>query len=222
MTRSSVARRKRMTSWIHGVLVCFLASASAVAIAQMQLQPEAKLKMVSKSDQLTDLPKTFNTLDLVARTNMKNGVSVIIWRYSTKYGEGGCDRGVGPVGIDAKTCPRVGLLISTRLELEDNSKFSLWSISDRQWWRVAGPIDSRELGIFESNGQVSSILLYACEASTTVENGSVDPSASDNWHAVPYRLEVGEYNQVSLKRLADPNPKHNCFGDNAPPRDPQK
>jgi hypothetical protein len=213
---------KRHCPAIYGFLMYFIASSSPAATAQVQLQPEARLKTVSQNDPLGDLPKTFNTLDLVAKADLKNGVSILVWRYSTKYGEGNCDRGAGPVGSDAKTCPRVGLLVSTRWELEDNSKFALWNVSDRQWWRVAGTVDSRKPGVFENHGEVSDLVLYACEASEMVEKGTIDPTASDNWHAVPYRLEVGAYNEVSLKRLPEQGPQRNCMGDDAPPRDPSK
>ncbi|OAX55728.1 hypothetical protein [Xanthomonas graminis] len=212
-------RKNTVSCWL---LASIVGAVGQPAFAQVQLQPEARLGAVASNGPLTDLPTTINTLDLVAKSDLKNGVSIAVWRYSTKYGEGDCDRGAGTAGAGAKSCPRVGLLVSTRWELEDNSKFALWSVSDRQWWRVAGAVDSRTPGKFDDQGTTSDLVLYACEASRNVATGSVQPSLSDNWHAVPYRLRVGAYDQVSLVRLPEQGPQRNCFGDDAAPRPPPK
>jgi hypothetical protein len=165
---------------------------------------------------IKDLPKTINTLDLVAESHLQSGVDIKIWRYATKYGEGGCDQG-GQVGLDAKTCPRFGLLISTRWEMEDNSKFALWFSDPRRWWRLSDADAKNPVGALHGSGEAGSLTLYACEASMAVDTGKVDPSATDNWHAVPYRLSVGPYNKARLERLPDPSPQKNCWSDDKSP-----
>ncbi|WP_170292330.1 hypothetical protein [Xanthomonas maliensis] len=200
------------TYWLLAALTGLL---SPTAIAQVPLQQTAQLLAVTPAGQLTDLPMTFNTLELVAKSDLKNGVSILVWRYSTKYGEGDCDRSAGS---DTKSCPRVGLLVSTRWEMEEQSRFALWSISDRRWWRVAGPVGSKAIGTFDDHGTQSDLMLYACEASSSVASGASQPTPSDNWHAVPYRLHVGAFDQVRLTRLPEQAPQRNCFGDDAAPR----
>jgi DNA-directed RNA polymerase subunit H (RpoH/RPB5) len=59
----------------------------SVASTSPQLQTQALLHTVDSS--VEDLPKTINTLDLVAESQLRSGVVIKVWRYATKYGEGG-------------------------------------------------------------------------------------------------------------------------------------
>lgn len=179
-----------------------------------QLQAPALLHGVDGS--FKELPKTINTLDLVAKADLESGVDIKVWRYATKYGEGSCDQG-GQVGLDATTCPRFGLMISTRWEMEGNSKFALWVADPRRWWRLPDSTVQSSPDAFQESGGVGSLTLYACEASTAVDTGKVDPSSADNWHVVPYRLTIGPYNKARLERLPDIGPQKNCWRDDKAP-----
>lgn len=208
---------KRIVSKIVSIAILSSAFSSACNAAEAptprQLQASAQLHVAG--DSIHDLPKSISTLELVVEHNLHSGVVIRIWRYATKYGEGGCDQG-GQVGLDGKTCPRFGLMVSTRWEMEDDSKFALWTTDPRRWWRLP-PGAKGTVGGFRESGGIGSVILYACEASTAVDTGEVDPSSVDNWHAVPYRLSVGPYNKVRLERLPDVGPPKNCWSDGKPP-----
>jgi len=203
----------RIASVVFASWTFFAVCDAAEAPSSHTLQASARLYPAGNSVQ--NLPQAISTLDSVAEFDLHSGVVIRIWRYATKYGEGGCDQG-GEVGLDGRTCPRFGLMISTRWEMEDNSKFALWITDSRRWWRLSSEA-KRDDGRFEESEGVGSLVLYACEASTSVDSGKADPSKDDNWHAVPYRLSIGPYDKVRLERLPDTAPQKNCWNDDTPP-----
>ncbi len=146
------------------------------------------------------------TLQTLSVERIGNGVTATVWRYTTKYSE--CDDG-DSLGNAAKTCPRYGLLISTWLDLEGGSKFALWRVSPRRFWK-ATPTQSKA-SIADPYAWV--FRLDGCEASAEVDAGLVNPNSGDDWKATAYALKVIAYDHVTLTRLPDNGPARNCYRD---------
>lgn len=188
-------------------LLLALASTNAVTASELKKEISLGLQVSASLTELTNrhhqlrLPLSFATLKLLASTRTHSGQEIKIFRISVKYSE--CVD--GRPGLQAKTCPRGSILISTVYDLEGGSQFRLYKTSARLNWVMPDTklpneiVDRPYIGI-----------LLACEASAAVDAGKVNPSNNDQWHFVEYQLQISNFDKVSLVRLPDQKKYSHC------------
>jgi hypothetical protein len=165
------------------------------------LQKSAKLVELSDNTKNFSLPLAFATLKLIASTRTNSGQEIKIFQISEKYSE--CVD--GQIGLEAATCPRGSILISTMLDREGASQFKLFKTSPRLNWVMPDTqlpneiVDKPYIGI-----------LLACETSAEIDAGRVNPSKNRNWRFVEYQLTITNFDQVKLIRLPDRKKYNHC------------
>jgi hypothetical protein len=143
------------------------------------------------------------TLETLTDVRLRNGVTVRVLRYHTKYGE--CSDSNEQSDSDLG-CPQVALLVSVWLDEEDASEFHLWRSSSRLWWRL----DSEQSKQTQSDRRYE-LHLLACERSKSAGMGVGGAQAA--WRPVPYLLTVQWPDKATLERVGATPANRNCFRD---------
>lgn len=154
-------------------------------------------------NRLADTPAdVFGNLRPIARRRLASGVTVSIWRYTTRFGQ--CER-----GREAATCPRGALLVSTTPDGEGRAEFGLWRSSERFSWKAAATQPEPQ----SESAEDLDVRLDDCEASSEVDGGAIAAHIGDTWRAATYALKIGRYGAVSFIRLPDEGPPRYCLRD---------
>ena len=174
------------------------------------LEPAAVLRPVtviggadtrSGVDRVAETPANlFAELEPIATRRLASGVVVRVWRYTTEAGTCQARR-------EGVTCARQALLISTSPEAAGGAEFGLWTSSARVRW-ISSPSQPNAQG--RADGGLD-YRLEACEASSEVDSGEIQPRIGDDWREVAYGLEVGSTGAVSFVRLPQEAPPRGCF-----------